>query len=228
MEHLETQVSDLRSFLPGGAPPVGANSAAAAVAAGSAAMPIGMAGGAMGIGALSSTPRHPSQSAGSPVSAVGSNSAHPSPLPYNPNHDAAQSSRSFNPSSLSGGPTATHGSATVGGKRKQDSGLEDASLKQQRSKRNRVSLPFGLLSPASDALRKKPLRHRGVVETGGANLVLELYSISRLLGTSLPCSRAPHTIRLPWPVNRGWAQRNCRATLAFLILPESDHLDEAS
>ncbi|ROW01361.1 hypothetical protein VMCG_05845 [Cytospora schulzeri] len=142
MEHLETQVSDLRSFLPG-APPAGANSAAAAAvtaAAESAAMPIGMAGGAMGIGpgaALSSTPRHPSQSAGSPVSAVGSNSAHPSPLPYNPNHDAAQSSRSFNPSSLSGGPTATSGSATVGAKRKQDGGLEDASLKQQRSKRNR-------------------------------------------------------------------------------------------
>lgn len=93
----------------------------------------------MGIGpgaALTSTPRHPSQSAGSPVSAVGSNSAHPSPLPYNPNHDAAHSSRTFNRSSLSGGPTATPASAAVGGKRKQDGALEDASLKQ-RSKRNR-------------------------------------------------------------------------------------------
>lgn len=106
----------------------------------------------MGIGpgaALTSTPRHPSQSAGSPVSAVGSNSAHPSPLPYNPNHDAAHSSRTFNRSSLSGGPTATPASATVGGKRKQDGGLEDASLKQ-RSKRNRVSLlSWALHSPVS-------------------------------------------------------------------------------
>lgn len=159
MEQIETQVSDLRSFLPG-APPAAA-AAANPTAAGEAAVPIpiGMAGGAMTVGgfgpaaALTSTPRHPSQSAGSPVSAVGSNSAHPSPLPYNPNHDAAQSqpTGSLNPPSLSGGATATAtgagataapplGPAAAGAKRKQDGGLDDASAqKQQRSKRNRVS-----------------------------------------------------------------------------------------
>ncbi|KAK7736563.1 hypothetical protein SLS53_006995 [Cytospora paraplurivora] len=152
MEQIETQVTDLRSFLPGGTHPppppptaavAGASTATAAAAtavtaanpshpnpnlaaAGAgAAIPIGIGmagGGAMGsvmvggIGpgaALTSTPRHPSsQGAGSPVSAFGSNSAHPSPdstgmpipmpmsmpMPYNPpGHDAAaaQSARSF-------------------------------------------------------------------------------------------------------------------------------------
>lgn len=110
----------------------------------------------MGIGpgaALTSTPRHPSQNAGSPVSAVGSNSAHPSPLPYIPNHDAAQSSRGFNASSLSGGPTASPASVVSGAKRKQDGGMEDVSLKQQRSKRNRVSLPLDSLKLAACAFK---------------------------------------------------------------------------
>ncbi|KUI55662.1 Protein STB5 [Cytospora mali] len=97
----------------------------------------------MGVGpgaALNSTPRHPSQSAGSPGSAVGSNSAHPSPLPYSSNHDTAQPSRGFNVSSLSGGSNSVSGSgsAAAGAKRKQDgSSHEDATQKQQRSKRNR-------------------------------------------------------------------------------------------
>lgn len=219
MEHLETQVSDLRSFLPGGAPvpvPVGAHSsaaaAAAAAAAGSSAVPIGMAGGSMGIGpgaALSSTPRHPSQSAGSPVSAVGSNSAHPSPLPYNPNLDAAQPSRSFNPPSLSGGPTASPGSAVSGTKRKQDGGMDDASLKQQRSKRNRVSLLLDFLSSFRVLLEAFATWSSCDV---GANPLLKLNSTSRSLGKSLPCpallSYTPHTssaLTQPIVINRGWA-----------------------
>lgn len=167
MEQIETQVSDLRSFLPGDLPPAAATVAAVTAsssrsnsspaAAESAAIPIGMAGGsgAMGIGpgaALTSTPRHPSQSAGSPLSAVGSNSAHPSPLSYNTNyqHDAAQpTSRGFRSSSLSAGAavplvssSGPAAAAGAGAKRKQDGGAEDASQKQQRSKRNRVSPPY--------------------------------------------------------------------------------------
>lgn len=156
MEHLETQVSDLRSFLPG------ALSLAASTSTSNAnSRPAAhMAGVVIGPGAstAATTPRHPSQSAGSSVSAVGSNSAHPSPLAFVPNHNA-QPARNHGPSVSTTGPVSAHHSTTNGGgggggragssgvavtagvKRKlNDNASDDSSQqRQQRSKRNRVS-----------------------------------------------------------------------------------------
>ncbi|KAJ0119486.1 fungal specific transcription factor domain-containing protein [Diaporthe amygdali] len=105
-----------------------------------------MAGAGVGPGAATATTqRHPSQSAGSSVSAVGSNSAHPSPLSFGPNHNA-QPARNLNPSvsTPGAGPApsaAAHGggaAAAAGAKRKlSDTTPDDASQRQQRSKRNR-------------------------------------------------------------------------------------------
>lgn len=158
MEHLETQVSDLRSFLPGALPSAAstptpnANSRPAAHMAGH--------GVAVGVGPGAATaataPRHPSQSAGSSVSAVGSNSAHPSPLAFGPNHNA-QPARTHGlsvstPGSASahraavnggGGGGASGGAAAAGAKRKlNDTTSDDSAQRQQRSKRNRVSSPW--------------------------------------------------------------------------------------
>lgn len=151
MEHLETQVSDLRSFLPGALP-----SAASTTTSNANSRPAAhMAGVVVGPGAstAATTPRHPSQSAGSSVSAVGSNSAHPSPLAFAPNHNA-QPARNHGPSVSTPGPASAHrptangggvgggggAAATAGAKRKlNDNGSDDSSQRQQRSKRNRVS-----------------------------------------------------------------------------------------
>lgn len=158
MEHLETQVSDLRSFLPG-APSSTASTSKSNVNSRPVA---NMAGAGVGPGAATATTqRHPSQSAGSSVSAVGSNSAHPSPLSFGPNHNA-QPARNLNPSvsTPGAGPApsaAAHGggaAAAAGAKRKlSDTTPDDASQRQQRSKRNRVSTRLlGLISHASRLL----------------------------------------------------------------------------
>jgi hypothetical protein len=155
MEHLETQVSDLRSFLPGAL-----SSAASTSTSNANHRPAAhMAGVVIGPGAstAATTPRHPSQSAGSSASAVGSNSAHPSPLAFGPNHNA-QPARSHGPSVPTPGPLSAHysttngaggggpgsggGDATAGVKRKLNdnaSGDDSSQQRQQRSKRNRVN-----------------------------------------------------------------------------------------
>lgn len=154
MEHLETQVSDLRSFLPGAL-----SSAASTTTPNANSRPAAhMAGVVIGPGAstAATTPRHPSQSAGSSVSAVGSNSAHPSPLAFATNHNA-QPARNHGPSVSTPGQVSAHRShangggggggganggvaATAGAKRKlNDNASDDSSQRQQRSKRNRVS-----------------------------------------------------------------------------------------
>lgn len=151
MEHLETQVSDLRSFLPGA--PTSSSSAASTSTPNANSRPAAQnMAGAGGVGpgpgaATATTPRHPSQSAGSSVSAIGSNSAHPSPLNFGPrpNHNA-QPARSL-ASSVStpgaahvGGGGAAAAAAAAGVKRKlNDIAPDDAAQRQQRSKRNRVS-----------------------------------------------------------------------------------------
>lgn len=159
MEHLETQVSDLRSFLPGALPSAAstptsnANSRPAAHMAGP-----GVVGVGPGAATAATTPRHPSQSAGSSVSAVGSNSAHPSPLAFGPNHNA-QPARNHGSSVSTPGPVSAHRAAANGGggpaaggaaaaagaKRKlNDTASDDSAQRQQRSKRNRVSCPPSL------------------------------------------------------------------------------------
>ncbi|KAG8169691.1 hypothetical protein KVR01_000436 [Diaporthe batatas] len=156
MEHLETQVSDLRSFLPGAVPSAAPTSTTTPNANSRPAAH--MAGVVIGPGAstAATTPRHPSQSAGSSVSAVGSNSAHPSPLAFAANHNP-QPARNHGASVSTPGPVSAHRShangggagggggggnggvaATAGAKRKlNDNASDDSSQRQQRSKRNR-------------------------------------------------------------------------------------------
>lgn len=156
MEHLETQVSDLRSFLPGALPSAASTPTAnAAHMAGPGPGPgVGVvAGVGPGAATAATAPRHPSQSAGSSVSAVGSNSAHPSPLAFGPNHNA-QPARNHGSAVSTPGPVSAHraaanggggaaaggAAATAGAKRKlNDAASDDSSQRQQRSKRNRVS-----------------------------------------------------------------------------------------
>lgn len=170
MEHLETQVSDLRSFLPGALP------SAASTPTSNAAHMAGVgvvAGVGPGAATAATAPRHPSQSAGSSVSAVGSNSAHPSPLAFGPNHNA-QPARNHGSAVSTPGPVSAHRAATNGGggaaaggaaaaagaKRKLNDTAsgDDSSQRQQRSKRNRVSTSqilegaSGLLTVASVAV----------------------------------------------------------------------------
>lgn len=144
MEHLETQVSDLRSYLPSGnaVPVVGAP------------IPAGFAGRSGPMTAAPTaiaTQRHPSQdvtatatataNARSPISAFGSNSAHPSPTTQTPSssYGPSQSSHPHHQHAYARTTTPTGASAS-GAKRKSDETLEDAAQKQQRSKRNRVRL----------------------------------------------------------------------------------------
>lgn len=161
MEHLETQVSDLRSFLPGALPSASSTPSSNAnprPAAASAHMAGVVAGVGPGAATTATAPRHPSQSAGSSVSAVGSNSAHPSPLAFGPNHNP-QPARNHGPSVVStpasasahrpaangggggGGGAVAGGAAVSGVKRKLNDAAsgDDSSQRQQRSKRNRVS-----------------------------------------------------------------------------------------
>ncbi|KAL1875810.1 hypothetical protein Daus18300_003001 [Diaporthe australafricana] len=154
MEHLETQVSDLRAFLPGASTSSSSSASTSTPNANSrpaAAQNMAGAGGVVGPGpgaATATTPRHPSQSAGSSVSAIGSNSAHPSPLPFGgpgPNHNA-QPARSLSSSvstpgaaHVGGGGGAAAAAAAAGVKRKlNDTAPDDAAQRQQRSKRNRI------------------------------------------------------------------------------------------
>lgn len=188
MEHLETQVSDLRSFLPGALPSAAstptpnANSRPAAHMAGH--------GVAVGVGPGAATaataPRHPSQSAGSSVSAVGSNSAHPSPLAFGPNHNAqparAHGSSVSTPGSASAHRAAVNGggggasggaAAAAGAKRKlNDTASDDSAQRQQRSKRNRVSSPWHPIEGLSSLLTVASVT---------------VHSTSPSLGMSRPC-----------------------------------------
>ncbi|KAI3392844.1 hypothetical protein diail_5050 [Diaporthe ilicicola] len=149
MEHLETQVSDLRSFLPGAstsssAAPTTSTSNANSRPAAQNMAGAGGVGPGPGAATAATTPRHPSQSAGSSVSAIGSNSAHPSPLPFavGPNHNA-QPARSLSSSASTPGAAHNGGggggaAAAAGVKRKlNDTAPDEASQRQQRSKRNR-------------------------------------------------------------------------------------------
>lgn len=160
MEHLETQVSDLRSFLPGtGAIPVVTTMVTPANghAHTHGHSHIHIHGG-------HPAPRHPSQVANSPISAYGGNSAHPSPHATTTNSPAAvtgypqvnhaQASSSTRTLSAAGPGTAASAtsspaaSAASGMKRKPDESPDDGAAKQQRSKRNRVStLQHPLCSP---------------------------------------------------------------------------------
>lgn len=165
MEHLETQVSDLRSFLP------------AATTSNTASIPIPVAvpdpmtataaAAAITAARHSNPPQNPpnlnptrsgSQAAtASPASAFGPNSAHPSPTntttaayatyPQHPQHAHPPRNLSLTPSSAygsgaGGGAVGPNADTAAGSKRKADGNSDDASQKQQRSKRNRVrSMP---------------------------------------------------------------------------------------
>lgn len=163
MEHLETQVSDLRSFLPvtlAAAPPPPMSSATAGARGGfghsHASAPAASASASASASAPAPapaasnrpTPRHPS-SHRSPISAFGSNSALPSPtaatLTATSIHPHQSTARGFVFPAARAGPNvaASDGSVSSGAKRKPEDASPDfdGQQRQQRSKRNRVRLP---------------------------------------------------------------------------------------
>lgn len=224
MEHLETQVSDLRSFLPGALPSAASTPTSNATSRPAAHMAgPGVVGVGPGAATTATTPRHPSQSAGSSVSAVGRNSAHPSPLAFGPNHNA-QPARNHGSSVSSPGQVSAHraaanggggvaaaagGAAAAGAKRKlNDTASDDSSQRQQRSKRNRVSSPR--TCAASGLLTVVPVAvHSTSPSLGMSRLCSSLQAPSTMPDprSSRPSSPLPTPLGSPGAVAEGGVGR---------------------
>lgn len=175
MDHLESQVSDLESFLPGsvsstvppggllgpmvGGPPGPRGGREGNAHAAHALQPHG--GGAGGGGRSTGTP--------SAYSALhGPNSAHAAPATVTPTTYSSapiytqQATQRAGPSNSRQGPGASPGavdpgasasaSASAGAKRRAEASAEEAAQKQQRSKRNRVTRLSSLVGCPSSAV----------------------------------------------------------------------------